>query len=223
MKSPRAEMRLPACPDTAFGRTVEEGRSDMIDPLGNFTINTSASLVLRVDEVVVDYAVDIAEIPAFQERGRIDRDGDGALSADETGAYRGAACEELRTGLGLRVDRSPASLSLRSSSLYLPAGQAGLSTLRLGCVFMAGIALAGAHDVTFEDRNYPDRLGWREVTAVGDRATIVRSDVPSESPSRRLRSYPRNVAPSSVRSASITFRPGGAALRAAPGPRRRGR
>ena len=35
-------------------------------PLGNFTINTSASLVLRADEVVVDYVVDMAEIPAFQ-------------------------------------------------------------------------------------------------------------------------------------------------------------
>jgi nickel/cobalt transporter (NicO) family protein len=106
---------------------------------------------------------------------------------------------------------------LGSSSLSLPAGQAGLSTLRLGCVFVAGIASAPAHDVTFEDRNYPDRLGWREVTAVGDGATIVHSDVPSESPSRRLRSYPAGVAPSSVRSASLTFRPGGAALGAQPG------
>jgi ABC-type nickel/cobalt efflux system permease component RcnA len=96
----------------------------------------------------------------------------------------------------------------------LPAGQAGLSTLRLGCVFAAGIAPAVTHEVRFEDHNYPDRLGWREVTAIGDGATIVRSDVPSESPSRRLRSYPTNVAPSNVRSASLTFRSGGAALHA---------
>ena len=187
-------------------------------PLGNFTINTSASLIVRSDEVVVDFVVDMAEIPTFQERGRIDRDGDGALSAGETAAYRWASCDELRAGLALRIDATSAPLSVRSSSLSLPAGQAGLSTLRLGCVFVAGIASAAAHDVTFEDRNYPDRLGWREVTAVGDGATIVHSDVPSESPSRRLRSYPMNVAPSSIRSASLTFRPGGATLRADSGP-----
>jgi ABC-type nickel/cobalt efflux system permease component RcnA len=99
----------------------------------------------------------------------------------------------------------------------LPAGQAGLPTLRLGCILTAAITPAGVHDLSFEDRNYPDRLGWREVTAVGDGATIVRSDVPGGSPSQRLRSYPTNVAPSSVRSASLTFRPGGAPLRADPG------
>jgi nickel/cobalt transporter (NicO) family protein len=185
-------------------------------PLGNFTVNTSASLVVRSDEVVVDFVVDMAEIPTFQERGRIDRNGDGALSSGETAAYRRATCDELRAGLALRIDATSAVLSLGSSSLSLPAGQAGLSTLRLGCVFVTGIASAAAHDVTFEDRNYPDRLGWREVTAVGDGATIVHSDVLSESPSRRLRSYPTGVAPSSVRSASLTFEPGGADLRADP-------
>ena len=91
-----------------------------------------------------------------------------------------------------------------------------MSTLRLRCLFGAAVDPA-AHDLTFEDRNYADRLGWREVTAVGDGATIVRSDVPSESASDRLRSYPTDVAPSHVRSASLTFRPGGAPLQAQPG------
>ena len=76
-------------------------------PLGNFTINTSAALVVRTDEVVVDYAVDMAEIPTLQEQRRLDPDGDGAPSAEEA-AYRSAACEDLRTGLRLRVDGAAA-------------------------------------------------------------------------------------------------------------------
>ena len=95
----------------------------------------------------------------------------------------------------------------------MPAGQAGLSTLRLRCVFATAIRSGPDHDLVFEDRTYPDRLGWREVTAAGDGATIVRSDVPSESPSDRLRSYPTGAAPSHVLTASVAFRPGGAALR----------
>ncbi len=186
-------------------------------PLGNFTINTSAALVVRADEVVVDYAVDMAEIPTLQEQRRLDPDGDGTPSAEET-AYRKAICADLRTGLWLRVDGAVAPLTLRSSELSLSAGQAGLSTLRLRCVFETAIDPAAVHDLRFEDRTYPDRLGWREVTAASDGATIVRSDVPRESPSDRLRSYPPGVAPSHVLTASIAFRPGGAALPAQPGP-----
>ena len=59
--------------------------------------HTSAALVVRTDEMeVVDYAVDMAEIPTLQER-RLDPDGDGAPSAEEA-AYRSAACEDLPDG-----------------------------------------------------------------------------------------------------------------------------
>jgi ABC-type nickel/cobalt efflux system permease component RcnA len=185
-------------------------------PLGNFTINTSAALVVRADEIVVDYAVDMAEIPTLQEQPRLDPDGDGASSTEEA-AYRAAACGDLRMGLLLRVDGAAVPITPQSSSLSLSAGQAGLPTLRLRCVLAAAIEETAHHDLAFEDRNYPDRLGWREVTAAGDGATIVDADVPTESPSNRLRSYPAEVAPSDVRSASFAFRPGGASLDARPG------
>ena len=181
-------------------------------PLGNFTINTAASLVLRANEVIVDYAVDMAEIPTFQERATIDADRDGSLSSEETAAYRSDACAGLRGGLHLDLDATRAHLATRSSDLSLPVGQAGLRTLRLTCIFRAAVAPGATHDVVFEDANYPDRLGWREVTTAGDGATIVRADVPTASPSLRLTSYPKNVRPSYVRSAIVAFRPGGAAL-----------
>jgi nickel/cobalt exporter len=184
-------------------------------PLGNFTINTAASLVLRADEVVVDYAVDMAEIPTFQERRTIDADGNGSLSPEETVVYRREACGGLAGGLHLNLDGTPARLTTGSSDLSLPVGQAGLRTLRLACIFRAAVAPGSAtHDLAFEDTNYPDRLGWHEVTAAGDGATIVRADVPSVSPSGHLTRYPKNVRPSDVRSASVAFRPGGPALRA---------
>jgi nickel/cobalt exporter len=183
-------------------------------PLGNFTINTSASLVLRADQVVVDYVVDMAEIPTFQERRTIDADGDGSLSSEETAAYRGDACAGLERGLHLVVDGTATRLMTGSSGLSLPVGQAGLRTLRLTCVFQAAVAPGATHDLALEDTNYADRLGWHEVTAAGDGATIVGADVPAASPSRQLTSYPKNVRPLNVRSASVTFRPGGATLRA---------
>ena len=185
-------------------------------PLGNFTINTAAGIVVRADEVLVDYAVDMAEIPTLQEqRASRSRWRRHHVRAGARGVRHGSL-RGLRTGLRLRIDGAPTPLSVRSTELSMPVGQAGLSTLRLRCLLGAAVDPA-AHDLAFEDRNYADRLGWREVTAAGDGATIVRSDVPSESASDRLRSYPTDVAPSHVRSASLTFRPGGASLHAQPG------
>ena len=42
-------------------------------PLGNFTINHYAGVTVRPDSVIVDYVIDMAEIPAFQETPTIDR------------------------------------------------------------------------------------------------------------------------------------------------------
>jgi nickel/cobalt exporter len=182
-------------------------------PLGNFTINTSAALILRADVIVVDYVVDMAEIPAFQARQRADRNGDGRVSAGESASFRTETCAGLVDGLSLSVDGSIAALAVRSTHLSFPDGQAGLRTLRLTCVASSELSGGSAHRLAYDDRNFPGRIGWREVIAVGDGATIVRSDVPSESPSDLLRSYPRDVLPSDVRSAALEFRPGGPALR----------
>jgi ABC-type nickel/cobalt efflux system permease component RcnA len=184
-------------------------------PLGNFTINTGAAIVVRTEEVVVDYVVDMAEIPTFQERAKIDRNGDARVSSGEATVYRGTACAGLAGGLALDVDGGLARLAVRTSSLTFPAGQAGLRTLRLTCTLATPVAQASVHRLVFQDANYPGRIGWHEVTAAGDGATITRADVPQESPSSGLRSYPTDVVPSNVRTASVAFRPGGPDLLAA--------
>jgi nickel/cobalt exporter len=182
-------------------------------PLGNFAINTSAALIVRADVIVVDYVVDMAEIPAFQARQRADRNGDGRVSAGESASFRVDTCAGLMDGLSLAVDGSTAALAVRSTDLAFPRGQAGLRTLRLTCVASSEVSRSSAHRIAFDDRNFPGRIGWHEVIAIGDGATIVRSDVPSESPSDHLRSYPKDVLPSNVRSAALEIRPGGPTLR----------
>jgi ABC-type nickel/cobalt efflux system permease component RcnA len=181
-------------------------------PLGNFTINTAARVVVRPDEVLVDYVVDMAEIPAFRERQAIDRDGDGIVSASESADYRAASCGRLAEGLATEVDGRTTPLAPRGSTLAFHPGQAGLRTLRLVCHLSVPLTEASSHRVVVEDANYLDRIGWHEVTAAGDRATLIGSNVPAVSPSDLLRSYPKGVLPIDVRSASIGVRPGGPPL-----------
>ena len=171
--------RLLVVPLLVFG-VLAAPASAHAHPLGNFTINTSASLVLRADEVVVDYAVDMAEIPTFQERRTIDADGDGSLSSAETAAYRGDACADLRGRTAPGRRRNPCSSGGALLGPFSPrrSGRTADASTRLQ---LPGRPWLPARRTTlmFEDANYPDRLGWREVTAAGDGATIVRSDVPS--------------------------------------------
>jgi nickel/cobalt transporter (NicO) family protein len=182
-------------------------------PLGNFTINTAARVVVRPDEVLVDYVVDMAEIPAFRERQTIDRDGDGVVSSSESAAYRAASCGRLADGVRTEIDGRTTPLAPGRSTLAFRPGQAGLRTLRLVCHLSARLVEASTHLVVVRDRNYLDRIGWHEVSAAGDRATITASNAPAASSSDLLRSYPQGALPIDVRSASIGFRPGGPPLR----------
>jgi ABC-type nickel/cobalt efflux system permease component RcnA len=188
-------------------------------PLGNFTVNTAAGLRIGADEIAVDYVVDMAEIPTFQARPRVDRNGDDAIGRAEAAAYARRRCQSFASGLELSVDGAVSALGLTASRASLPPGQAGLPTLRVECSYTTPVADAGSHRLRFFDRNLTDRVGWHEVTATGDGARVSRSDVPSRSPSGRLTNYPtdRLQSPPDVRAASLEFRPGGPA---APRPER---
>ena len=56
-------------------------------PLGNFTVNLYSGLHVVPGEIRIDYVVDMAEIPTFQEMASIDADGDGATTSAELAAW----------------------------------------------------------------------------------------------------------------------------------------
>ena len=59
------------------GHGPRTGGRRVAHPLGNFTINHYSGIHVSPDEIRVDYVIDMAEIPAFQEMEAIDTDGDG--------------------------------------------------------------------------------------------------------------------------------------------------
>ena len=157
-------------------------------PLGNFTINQFVGLHVTTQEVDVDYVVDMAEIPAFQEQQVIDADGDGKISPAEQAGYQTSACADRGEGLNISVDGSPVTMAGTTARLSFPPGQAGLSTLRLECGYR--FEAAGAQ-LAVENNNFSERIGWREITVTSD-GVEVSSDLPSESASARLTSYPQD-------------------------------
>jgi ABC-type nickel/cobalt efflux system permease component RcnA len=178
-------------------------------PLGNFTVNLYSGLVVEPGRLTVDYVLDMAEIPTFQELPSIDSNGDGAVSAGERAAYASRKAGLLVGGLRAMAGGERVALRVVSASMRFRPGQAGLRILRLQAVFTGRVRSTGA--LTYHDGNYGDRLGWREITAVGASGEAVRgASVPARSVSDTLLRYPTALlsSPLRVTDARLRFAPG---------------
>ncbi|MGH2511211.1 MAG: hypothetical protein ACRDGQ_00850, partial [Candidatus Limnocylindrales bacterium] len=182
-------------------------------PLGNFTVNHYAGIRVEPDRIVLDVVIDEAEIPTFQDRLRIDTDGDGVISAAEAEVERLAACPRLVPGLALTVGGQPLALDEFGAGLSFPPGTAGLSTMRLVCEFTAGLSgpIGPNTRITFADTSHAGRIGWHEVVVTGSGVTIAAGNLPTTSISNRLRAYPTNLIAHPLAVNNVVFRasPGG--------------
>lgn len=193
------------------------GSSASAHPLGNFSVNHLNQLTFTADGVINDVVIDTAEIPTAQARSIVDADGDGSVSAFERDQYGANRCDDFAVAMRLTVDSSSVPVTVRSSSFDYEAGQAGLTTSRLECQLSATVDLSAPRSVAFADDYLTDRVGWHEVTAVGDGATLIESPVPQASVTNGLRQYPADLlsSPLDVRDATFEVQPGGAPSTAA--------
>jgi nickel/cobalt exporter len=188
-------------------------------PLGNFTINRYAGIELTPGHVRIDYVVDMAEIPTVQVRPQMDADGDGEVTDTERAAWATRVAPGLRSGLDISIGGRPVRLVVVSASARFRPGQGGLDILRLEAAFSGSAPAEGR--LAFADTNYGDRIGWREVTAVGaDGTALASSSVPARSVSNALLSYPQDLlsSPLDVTTATVSFRPGPSAVVSAEEP-----
>ena len=156
-------------------------------PLGNFTTNRYARVEVGASIVRVHYVLDEAELVAFREREEIESRGEEAFATGRS--------DEILRSLRLEVQGSMVELRAVDHRLTSPAGQGGLTTLRLEILFEGLIppgARSGASlEATFSDGNQPDRIGWREILVLGVGGTrllvVHRSD---GRPKRHLAALP---------------------------------
>ena len=181
-------------------------------PLGNFTVNRYTGILVSPDGLQVDHVVDLAEIPTAQLGKAID---------DLPGLAQ-RECTTTGSGLDFTAGGSRIDLTLESSTASLGDGEGGLPITRITCEYASDGDIA-AGELTFEDTTAPGSVGWREITAVGDRMTLTTSDVPAESTSDRLTSYPKDLlqSPLDVTTANLTVSAGGPRGRAPRQPGRR--
>ncbi|MEV6520717.1 hypothetical protein AB0M43_02085 [Longispora sp. NPDC051575] len=195
-------------------------------PLGNFTTNQYAGLTVDAAGTTIDHVLDLAELPAYQLRQQLWRDA--APTAGEADAFAARECARIADAVRLTVAGRRVPVAVTARTVTFPAGTAGLDTLRLECRLRGDAPVRPGTTLDYSADAYPERIGWREVTAVGDNVTLTASDVPATSPSRRLTAYPEQqlTSPPDIRAAHLTATPGGGAAPpaadAATGARNRG-
>jgi nickel/cobalt transporter (NicO) family protein len=179
-------------------------------PLGNFTVNHYSRIEPAGDRVRIVYVLDMAEIPTFQDKPRIDAN---------PAAYADERAEAIRQNLHLNLDGQPAELHLEQRSLTFPDGQGGLPTMRLEATYSAELQSdpSALVQLMYRDDNDPSRIGWREIVARPGAAgtELQRSSVPAEDVTDELHKYPDDLltSPLDVRQAQLGFVPGAAAAR----------
>lgn len=117
-------------------------------PLGNYSINHYARFDVQAGGVFVDYVLDFAEFPTQQvKRG-----------------WRGPDPQRWIEQLEFRAAGERLTPLVLDQAVQEAAGQGGLPVL----TFRAKLRLpAGARRLEYEDRNYPDRAGWKEIVITG--------------------------------------------------------
>jgi ABC-type nickel/cobalt efflux system permease component RcnA len=183
-------------------------------PLGNFTINHYDRIEVSETGIEVYSILDMAEIPAFQERQRIDANGDGAIDEAEQDTWASAAVDGLARHITLHVNGADVALAPISRDVTFPEGQGGLSLLRFTARYSAALPedWRDAHPaVEFRDDNDPDRIGWREIIVRGGPGVdVAGASVPDHDVSNELLAYPQDSlsSPLDVRAATFSFQPG---------------
>ncbi|MFE5188338.1 nickel transporter [Streptomyces sp. NPDC056628] len=177
-------------------------------PLGNFTVNRYDGLVVAPGELRVDHVEDLAEIPATQAGPAIEKAGPTAWARQR--------CASAARDSAVTLEGRETPLTVTSSHVRVRPGQAGLDTLRVECGLTAPLPRGAPLALEFKGAGGGTGPGWREITARGDRTTLTASDVPKDSASAKLTSYPRELlsSPADTRTASLRVRPGGPALAA---------
>jgi nickel/cobalt exporter len=169
-------------------------------PMGNFSVNHYSKITIESNRIRIDYFIDLAEIPTYQE---LQRANISTTTIDPNSAvvlnYIAARGAELGHGLALDVQGKPTPLSLVSSGVIFPPGAGGLPTMKMGFVYEAAYPSPASNldrqhvSLQYSDNNYPGHSGWKEIVALASAGSLLHSSVPATDRSSELSNYPMDL------------------------------
>jgi len=172
-------------------------------PMGNFSVSHYARIELSGGGAEIRYVLDLAEIPSFQLLQQWGLSGDSPRNLLDAKAESQA--REWVRNLDLACDGRAVSPRFEGATLILTPGAGGAPVMRITSMLKLAVA---ARSLSYEDRNYPDHAGWKEVViAAGPGASVERASQDDTDRSQALTAYPADptVAPPQDLKASVEW------------------
>jgi len=127
-------------------------------PMGNFSVNHYSRIQPQAQGVELIYVLDLAEIPTFELLQKWSLTGESPHAEIERQA-RVQAHEWMRQ-LVITVNGRSVEPHLQSTEVSLADGAGGMRVMRVNMRLRLPVA---AGKLEYEDRNYPERAGWKEI------------------------------------------------------------
>lgn len=158
----------------------------MAHPMGNFSVSHYTKLIVTGTGIEVEYALDLAEIPTFEILRAWNLDRTAPRAELETRAAEQA--REWLDHVAINVNGKPVRARFESAAIVIADGAGNLPIVRI--TTKAHIPARGGR-LQYEDRNYPDRAGWKEIViASGNGAMLRKASQSNKEISRALTQYP---------------------------------
>jgi hypothetical protein len=135
--------------------------------MGNFSVNHYARLFFHAGDARLTYVLDLAEIPAFElfDQWKIN-----SKNQPEVLEKSKEQAKIWLDNLVLAEEGRRVSLRMESISPEVVEGAGGMPILR---VTMTAQASLQPGEITYEDRNFPGRAGWKEIVIDHDSGAVL--------------------------------------------------
>ena len=169
-------------------------------PMGNFSVSHYARFHVKADVVDLEYVLDLAELPSFDllRTWGVERTSPKA----ELNRKAIAQAREWSKNLEILADGRPVAAQFLGAELALADGAGNLPVMRVTTHLRLP---AGPGKLAYEDKNFPDRAGWKEIViGAGDGATLLSASQGAVDRSKALAEYPQDptiAPPQDVRAA----------------------
>ena len=173
-------------------------------PMGNFSVSHFSELRLTRQGVELQYVLDLAEIPTFEllRTWQVNRSASPELINEK--ATRQA--QEWLTHLNITVNGRPVRAKFESVKATIADGAGNLPIIRMD--MRAQINSSGGA-LRYEDGNYPERAGWKEIVVAAENgAALTKASQSDVDLSKALTQYPPDptVAPPQDLRAELEWR-----------------
>jgi nickel/cobalt transporter (NicO) family protein len=158
-------------------------------PMGNFSVSHYSRLEFQRDGLKLTYVLDLAEIPTFELFA------DWGVTPSDTVTLDRKAQDQARQwirNLSISASGKNAAATLKSAKATISDGAGGMPVLR---VAMEADVRSGPGELVYEDRNYSNRTGWKEIVIRKSHGVRLRSASQGEQDlSQGLTVYPPDLA-----------------------------